>query len=173
MLNRFPYDYAIGSLHYVGDDFVFDSKLLWRKGADEFMRSYFRELGEMTREPQFEILGHLDVPVRNGKSVWGSYDPGRYEDLVRIVLQNCIRHGIALDVNSGGFRRPANNLMPDMQILQWYREMGGQYLTLGSDAHSPGEVGLHLERAIQSIRESGFKFIMRYSQRQPQPMALE
>jgi histidinol-phosphatase (PHP family) len=111
--------------------------------------------------------------VRNGKSVWGSYDPGRYEDLIRVVLQNCIQHGIALDVNSGGFRRPTKNLMPDMQILQWYREMGGQYLTLGSDAHSPGEVGLHLEQAIKSIRESGFKFLTRYSMRRPLPLILE
>jgi histidinol-phosphatase (PHP family) len=167
LLNRFPYDYAIGSLHYVGDNFVFDNRLLRRAGADAFMRPYFRELGEMTREPQFDVLGHLDVPVRNGKPIWGSYDPGRYEELIRVVLQNCIRHGIALDVNSGGFRRPAKNLMPDLRVLQWYREMGGERLTLGSDAHTPAEVGLYLDQALKGIQESGFKYLTQYIKRQP------
>ena len=54
---------------------------------------------------------------RNGRPTWGSYNPRRYEALIRAVLQNCIDHEIALDVNSGGLRRPANNLMPDLLIL--------------------------------------------------------
>jgi histidinol-phosphatase (PHP family) len=173
LLDRYPYDYVIGSLHYVGDDFMFNNKLLESKGVDGVMQSYFLELGKMTQNPQFEILGHLDVPVRNGKPIWGSYEPRRYEELIRAVLQNCIDHGIALDVNSGGMRRPANNLMPDLLILRWYQEMGGQHLTLGSDAHSPVDVGLHLDQALNSIRESGFKSITRYIRRQAAPLALE
>jgi len=173
LLDRYPYDFVIGSLHYVGDDFMFDNKLLQRRGADEIMQSYFLELGEMTRAPQFDILGHMDVPVRNGRPIWGSYDPRRYEVLVRAVLQNCIRCGIALDVNSAGLRKPANNLMPDLLILHWYREMGGQRLTLGSDAHAPADVGLHLDQALKFIRESGLKFITRYERRQASLVPLE
>jgi histidinol-phosphatase (PHP family) len=173
LLNRYPYDFAIGSLHYVGNDFMFDNKFLERRGADEIMRSYFLELGEMTRAPQFDILGHMDVPVRNGRPIWGSYDPRRYEALVRTVLQNCIDRGIALDVNSGGLRKPANNLMPDLLILCWYREMGGQRLTLGSDAHAPADVGLHLDQALKFIRESGLRFITRYERRQASLVPLE
>ncbi len=165
LLNHYRYDFVIGSLHYVGDDFMFDNKLLERRGADEIMQSYFLELGEMTRTPQFDILGHFDVPVRNGEPIWRSYDPRRYEALIRAVLQNCIDRGIALDVNSGGLRRPANNLMPDFLILRWYREMGGQHLTLGSDAHYPWDVGLHLDQALKFIRDSGLKFITRYERR--------
>jgi histidinol-phosphatase (PHP family) len=173
LLDRYPYDFVIGSLHYVGDDFMFNNKLLELRGADEIMQSYFLELGEMTRAPQFDILGHMDVPVRNGKLIWGSYDPRRYETLIRAVLQNCIDRGIALDVNSGGLRKPANNLMPDLLILHWYREMGGQLLTLGSDAHVPADVGLHLDQALKFIRESGLKFITRYELRHPSQLPLE
>jgi histidinol-phosphatase (PHP family) len=166
LLDRYPYDYVIGSLHYVGDDLMFDNKLLERKSADGIMQLYFIELEKMTRAPQFDILGHFDVPVRNGKPIWGGYDPQRYESLIRPVLQNCIDYGTALDVNSGGLRRPANNLMPDFLILQWYREMGGQRLTLGSDAHSPVEVGVYLDKALESIRELGFNCLTRYERRQ-------
>jgi histidinol-phosphatase (PHP family) len=172
LLDRYPYDFVIGSLHHVGDDFMFDNKILERKGADEIMRSYFLELEAMTRSPQFDILGHFDVPVRNGKLIWGGYDPSRYEEFIRVVLQNCIDHGIALDVNSGGLRRPANNLMPDLKILRWYQEMGGERLTLGSDAHSPADVGLHVDQALRFIRESGFKFLTRYERRQASQLSL-
>jgi histidinol-phosphatase (PHP family) len=173
LLDRYPYDFVIGSLHYVGDDFMFDNRLLARRGADEILQSYFLELGEMTRTAQFDILGHMDVPVRNGKPIWGGYDPQRYEAPIRIVLQNCIDRGIALDVNSGGLRRPANNLMPDLLILRWYREMGGQRLTLGSDAHTPGDVGLDLDQALKFIRESGLKFVTRYERRQASLLPVE
>jgi histidinol-phosphatase (PHP family) len=167
LLDKHPYDFVIGSLHYVGDDLMFDNKLLELRGADEIMRRYFLEMEKMTRSPQFDILGHMDVPVRNGKPIWGFYDPSRYEALIRAVLKNCIDQGVAVEVNSGGLRKPANNLMPDLLILQWYREMGGQRLTLGSDAHTPGHVGLHLDQALQAIRETGFKFITRYELRRP------
>ncbi len=173
LLDRYPYDFVIGSLHSVGKDSMFDNKLLKHKGVDEIMRSYFLELEEMTRAPQFEILGHFDVPVRNGKPIWGSYDPRRYEALIRAVLRNCIDHGISLDVNSGGLRRAANNLMPDLMILRWYQEMGGQRLTLGSDAHTPEDVGLQLDQALKFIRKAGFKFLARYERRQAELTAFE
>ena len=173
LLDRFHYDYVIGSLHYVGDELMFDNRLLERKGADGIMQPYFAELETMTRDPQFDILGHMDVPVRNGGTIWKSYDPRRYETTIRAVLRNCIDHGIALEVNSGGLRRPANNLMPDPQILRWYREMGGQLVTLGSDAHAPADVGLHLDQALKLIRETGWGFVTRYERRQPSLLPLE
>lgn len=173
VLDQYPYDYVIGSLHYVGEDLMFDNELLRRRGADGIMQSYFLELEEMTRNPQFDILGHMDVPVRNGGPIWKSYDPRRYEKPIRAVLQNCIDHGISLEVNSGGLRRPANNLMPDLRILQWYCEMGGQRLTLGSDAHTPGHVGLHLDQALKCIRDFGWEFLTRYAGRQPSALPLE
>ena len=58
-------------------------------------------------------------------------------------------------------------------ILRWYREMGGQRLTLGSDAHAPADVGLHLDQALKFIRESGLKFITRYERRQASLVRLE
>ena len=63
--------------------------------------------------------------------------------------------------------------MPDLLILQWYREMGGQRLTLGSDAHTPAEVGLHLDQALKFIRESGLTFITRYERRQASLLPLD
>ena len=165
LLSHYPYDYVIGSLHYVGGDLMLDNKLLAERGADGILQIYFQELAEMTRAPQFDILGHFDVPVRNGKPIWGSYDPRRYEAPIRTVLQNCIDHKLSLDINSGGLRKPAMNLMPDPLILQWYRQMGGERLTLGSDAHAAEQVGMNLDRALEAVKTAGLKTITHYHRR--------
>ena len=166
LLKCIPYDYAIGSLHYVGDDYMFDPGLFKRKTADEILTEYFIELERMTAQPEFDILGHLDVPVRNAKHLWGGFDPRRYESLIRPVLQHCIDHGLALDVNTAGLRQPALNLMPDPLVLRWYAEMGGERVTLGSDAHRSEDVGRHLDLAMDAIRAAGLKYVTQFVRRQ-------
>ncbi len=173
LLADYPYDYVIGSLHYVGDDFMFDEGFLASRPADEILMAYFDELEVMTRQPQFDILGHLDVPVRSAKIIWGGYEPQRYEDRIRAVLQNCIEHSLALDVNSAGLRKPARNMMPDASILRWYVDMGGQYVTLGSDAHSIDQVGQHLDQALQAVLQAGLKSVTQFERRRARLLPLE
>ena len=63
--------------------------------------------------------------------------------------------------------------MPDPLILRWYAEMGGRRLTLGSDAHAPADVGLHLDQVLKAIRDAGLKSLTRYERRQPSLLPLE
>ncbi len=173
VVQNHPYDYVIGSLHYVGDVFLFDQEFLSGQSTDEIMRMYFEELEKMTREPAFDILGHLDLPVRNAGHLWNGYHPSQYEELIRPVLQNCIDHGVALDVNVAGLRKPAQNIMPDPAILAWYREMGGERVTLGSDAHTAEHVGLHLEKGVQAVRAAGLKWVTSFERRQARLLPLD
>jgi histidinol-phosphatase (PHP family) len=168
LLERVPFDFVIGSLHFLGGHFLFDEKFYRQTPADGVFRAFFTELELMTRSPVFDILGHLDLPVRTSKPIYGGYDPARYEEYIRPVLQNVIAHNLALDVNAGGLRKPSQNLMPDPLILKWYAEMGGQCVTLGSDAHNAGQVGLNLETAIQAIRAAGLTHVAQFEQRQAQ-----
>jgi histidinol-phosphatase (PHP family) len=164
MLARAPFDYAIGSLHWVGRESVFD-KGYFRRPAEEAFRAYFEELERMTRTGGFEVLGHFDVPVRTAFGVYGGYDPRDYESMMRPVLRNCIEHGIALDINTSAMRRQAQVLMPGVEILRWYAQMGGERVTLGSDAHRLEEVGMHLEAAMHAAGEAGLRFLTRFDRR--------
>ncbi len=107
------------------------------------------ELDRMVRTADIDIVAHFDIPARTGIPIFG-YEPLRYEEKIRSVLKTCIERGLALDVNVSGLRKPARNIMPDPLILKWYTEMGGQRLTLGSDAHRLPEVSLHLEKGTRS-----------------------
>ena len=63
--------------------------------------------------------------------------------------------------------------MPDVRILKWYSEMGGQCLTLGSDAHRLPEISLHLEKGLEAVRAAGIKAITQFEQRQAFLLPLE
>lgn len=161
LLAQYPFDYALGSLHWVGAETIFD-RHYFRRSPDDAFRSYFLELERMTRAGGFDILSHFDVVSRVGCAVYGSYDPSRYEDVIRPVLRNCIERGIALDVNTKGLRSRAaafNHasplLTPGLDILKWYAEMGGERVTFGSDAHRPENIGADLHTALEAARAAG------------------
>jgi histidinol-phosphatase (PHP family) len=165
MLQRYPFDYAIGSLHFVGDQTVF-AEAYFQRPADEAYRLYFEELERMTRLGSFDVLGHLDVIIRTACRIYGEYHPRQYEAYIRPVLRNCIERGIALDINARGRRGSARRLSPDVEILTWYAEMGGERVTLGSDAHRSDEVGRDLDVALGAARAAGLKSVTMFEQRE-------
>ena len=171
VLTRSPFDYAIGSLHWVGRNALFRHEF-FRQPADVAFRLYYEELERMSRAGGFDVLGHLDFPVRIAFDVYGGYDPRPYEQWIRPVLRNCIENGIALDVNTSALRRTARVLMPGPEILRWYSEMGGERVTIGSDAHRPDQVGSHLEMALEAIKDAGIRSITQFERRRPRLIPL-
>ena len=167
VLVRVPFDYALGSVHFVGANFMFDEKFFRLHTADEVYPAYFSEVEKMLETADLDILAHLDVPVRTAKPIFG-YDPIRYEEQILRILRKVIDRNLALDVNAAGLRKPSQNLMPDPQILKWYAEMGGKRVTLGSDAHQADQVGLHLQTALETLRAVGLTHVTRFSGRKGQ-----
>ncbi len=172
LLQSYPFDYALGSLHWVGHEVVFDRNYFHRP-ADEAFRLFFEELERMTRVGGFDILSHFDVVVRVGQPIYGEYDPRRYEDVIRAVLRNCIEHGIALDVNTKGLRDRCRLLTPGVEILRWYVELGGERATLGSDAHRPDHLGANFDVALEAMRVAGLKCVTMFERREAKLVKIE
>jgi histidinol-phosphatase (PHP family) len=171
VLGRAPFDYVIGSVHYVGKNFMFNGEYFHSHTADEVYSDYFAEMDRMVRTAEIDIVAHFDIPARSGKPIFG-YEPARYEQKIRASLKTIIERSLALDVNVAGLRKAAQIIMPDPLILGWYAEMGGQRVTLGSDAHRLAEVSLHLEQGIQAIQAAGITHVTQFEQRQPRLVAL-
>jgi len=164
VLRRAPFDYVLGSVHFVGPHFMFDEAYFRAHTADEVYRAYFAEVETLLQVGDFDILAHLDVPVRTAKPIIG-YDPTRYKDQISHILRMVIDRNLALDVNAAGLRKVAQNLMPDPLILKWYAGMGGVQVTLGSDAHQSDQVGLHLDAALEAIRTAGISNVTQFERR--------
>ena len=167
MLDRYPFDYCLGSLHWVGDQSIFDKTWYEHQPASITFPAFFDELERMTALGGFDILSHFDVPARLATAIYGGYDPNAYEDHIRPVLRNCVANGLALDLNTAILRRRGSHTMtPGLDILRWYVELGGERVTLGSDAHQPSQVGSHLETAMDIARAAGLKYLTQFQGRQ-------
>lgn len=173
VLERYPFDYVLGSLHWVGGDSIFDLGYFQARPAAEAFGLYFAELARVARTGDFDILSHLDVPVRTAFAAYGRYDPREHEGGIREVLRACVERGLALDINTAALRRRAKLLNPGVEILRWYVELGGERVTLGSDAHRPDQVGAGLEAALDAARAAGLKHLTFYAGRQARLMAID
>ena len=164
ILAQAPFDYVLGSVHFVGPNFVFDENYYRANIADEVYPAYFAEVERMLQTADLDIVAHLDVPVRTATLIFG-YDPGRYKSQICSILSLIIDRSLALEVNAAGLRKASRNLMPDPLILEWYAGMGGKLVTIGSDAHASNQVGLHLDAALEAIRSAGISHLTQFEAR--------
>jgi histidinol-phosphatase (PHP family) len=170
-LRRHPWDYVVGALHYIGETLVFD-RAYFDRPADEAYRNYFEELRLVAEAGGFDILAHADIVKRYGHAHYGPFDPRPYEAEIRAALRECARKGIALEANTSTLRRPVAELSPAPLIFTWFHQEGGRRVTIGSDAHLPGDLGAGLDLALQAIRLAGFRELTRFERRRPISIAL-
>ncbi|MBN2305856.1 MAG: histidinol-phosphatase HisJ family protein [Anaerolineae bacterium] len=165
VLDQYPYDVILGSLHWVGDRSVFDDDFFKNAPPQDTIGAYFRELAELAQYGGFDVLSHPDVIKRVAYRVYGEFDITAWEDLVRPVWQACIDNQIAIEINTTGLRLPVQQAHPAPDALRWYREMGGERLTVGSDAHRPDHIAYEFETARTMARAAGFTRLCRFERR--------
>ena len=171
LINNHAWDFIIGSLHWVGDTLVFDQDYYLRPQQQAY-RDYFQELHQVARLNTVSILGHMDIVKRYGFDHYGRFDPKPYERELRPLLRSCADSGMALEVNTSTLRRPVKEPSPNTTILRWFREEGGHWVTVGSDAHQPEDVGFELEKAIECVMSVGFETLTGFERLSPYPIPL-
>jgi len=165
------WDFVMGSSHWVGDTLIFDPAY-YKRSKHEAYADYYQELIHLVQQGSINILAHIDIIKRSGFDYYGPYDPEAHEAELRTILRICAEREIALEINTSTLRRSIMEPSPTHKILSWFREEGGKWVTLGSDAHEPDEVGFGLEKAMQAVSIAGFKTLASYVRRTPRPIAL-
>ncbi|ADR35488.1 histidinol-phosphate phosphatase [Oceanithermus profundus DSM 14977] len=169
-LEAYPYDYVIGSVHFIGawpfdhPDFAAEFE---RRDRLEVYADYYALVYAAAESGLFDAIGHLDLPKK-----FGHLPPEEAWDLVEGVLGAIRDAGIALDVNTAGWRKPVGELYPAPRILRRARELGVP-VVLGSDAHAPDEVGARFAEAAALLAEAGYREAWVYKNRKPEPYPLE
>ncbi len=161
---RHPWDYFIGSVHYVSDSWDIDNpaKLSeWKKrDAFEVWSVYFERLAQAAKSRLFEIIGHADLPKKFGIRPAQDCRP-LYRDFVAAAAEA----GCAIELNTAGLRKDCHEIYPCAGLLQLARRKNVP-ITFGSDAHAPGEVGLNFAEAVALARSVGYTEACRFTRRQ-------
>ena len=173
ILDGAPLDFVIGSIHNLspaagGVDFFF---LNYTAEADvrSALDDYVQSLLDLSRLPFYDALGHIIYPLRyiNGRGGRRlTLDPWR--DQLDQVLRTVMETGRAIEVNTH-CGREVEDWRP---ILKRYRDLGGELVTLGSDAHRPDHVGRGLARAVRLLEQTGFRYLTVYRRRRPEQIKL-
>jgi histidinol-phosphatase (PHP family) len=160
---RHPWDYFIGSVHYVSDTWDIDNpaKLSeWKKrDAYEVWELYFERLASAAKSGLFEIIGHADLPKKFGIRPTRDCRPLYERFLDAAASADC-----AIELNTAGLRKDCREIYPSRELLEiaYARKVP---ITFGSDAHAPGEVGMNFVEAIELARGVGYTHWQRFAER--------
>lgn len=161
----YPFDLIIGSVHFVDGLDPYYPEYFEKWGNDAYSLYFDTVLRCIGQIKCYDSLGHLDYIARYGGKHGLSYSYAGYADLIDPILRRVIDDGKALECNTGGLSRGLCEPNPCYDILKRYRQMGGELITIGSDAHSPDTLGCSFESTGQCLKEIGFKYYTVYSNR--------
>lgn len=157
-------DFVIGSIHNFspergGADLVC-ADLSTPAACASLLDDYFTSMEKLAVSPYFDILGHILYPLRymNGMAV---IDP--YLDRVSEILRAVIASGRGIEVNTYRGRTVAEW----EPVLRRYKDLGGELLTVGSDAHDPAHAGGGVPAAYDLLRSLGFRAVCAYEKHSP------
>lgn len=151
------FDFILASVHNLRgmDDFYYlDFSNL---DIDYILNMYFDELIETALFENFDSLAHLTYPLRYIKNKTGSVpslEP--YQDKIDEIFKILIKNNKALEINVSGFYKELETSLPDKEQIMRFNELGGKYITIGTDAHECNFVGKGIERGIELAKECGF-----------------
>ena len=122
---------------------------------------------------RFDSLAHLTYPFRYLPPQWREEGYGRWRECIDAVLSALAEKGLALEINVSGLRQEIGRTLPDLPIIRRFRELGGEWVTVGSDAHRPEDVGRHIRDGLALAAEAGFRYYAVYENRTPQAHSLK
>lgn len=164
----YDFDFIIGSSHICHERDPYYPDFYEGRSEEEAYREYFSSILENIKKFQnFDVYGHLDYVVRYGPCKDKNYSYDRYQDVLDPILQALIDNEKGLEVNTGGLKSGLRDLHPCADILKRYRALGGELVTVGSDAHKPEDVAAHFDRAGQFLKNCGFSYYCVYEKRTP------
>ena len=166
LYERYPFDFIILSVHQVEDKGFWSQEFQQGRTQKEYNERYYEEMLALVKQFQnYSVLGHLDLIVRYDKM--GTY-PFRYvKHYVEKILREVIKNDKGIEVNTSSYRYGLKDSTPAMAILEMYRDMGGEIITLGSDSHAPAHLGTHMKTAKELLKSIGFRNFCTYDKMNP------
>ncbi|WP_370772847.1 histidinol-phosphatase HisJ family protein [Clostridium sp.] len=171
ILENIPFDFILGSVHNFDYNIGLVTYMSCHSKEESYSR-YFEEVNKVCMSPHIDVVAHLDLMKRYAFNTHGNYDFNEYKETIEEVLNNIIKAGKGIEVNTSTLRGVVNETMPSIDILKMYYDLGGRIITVGSDAHKAEDVGAGIRESIEVLKSIGFKNIYRFKNRQGIPVEI-
>ena len=161
-------DFLIGSIHTLSEK-MRGRDLFFLAPRDEAevracLADYLGQVKKLSEWGKFQVLGHLTLPLRylnEGRGMHVTFDG--FEDEIADIFRTIIPKGIGIELNTNRGNTP----LPDEKWLRLYRSLGGEIITVGTDAHSPASVGRDIREGQELLRSCGFTRLCTFRRKEP------
>lgn len=161
------FDFILMSCHIVDDKWLWSQEFQTGKTQDEYNIQYYEEIMRLVENyDNYSVLGHLDVIRRYDRQ--GKYPFEKIKPVVESILKRVIEQGKGIELNTSSFRYELGDLTPSRDILRFYKELGGEIITIGTDSHRPEQVDCDLMRGRNELIELGFTHFCTFDKMEPE-----
>lgn len=162
ILSAYPYDYIIGSVHFIGDwgfDNPEDTSRWSKENVDEIYKKYYDLLRKSAQSKLFDIMGHVDLVKK-----FGHRPKADMTTEIQKTAEVFKASGVAVEINTAGLRKPVKEMYPSLDALKIYAQAGVP-LTFGSDSHDPKDVAADFKKAFELARAAGYREYLTFKDR--------
>ena len=170
---NYPLDFIVASQHLVSSLDPYYPEVWEHKNPEDLIEEYYREmLANLKTIEDWDTLAHMDYIIR--------YIPGRKEQvydsisnhaqIIDEILCHVIERGKCLEVNTAGYKYGLGQPNPAPSILRRYRELGGENITIGSDAHAPEHIAVSFDQTAGLLTDIGFTHYCLFERRKMYPL---
>lgn len=162
------FDFVLASVHNLRNMADFYYLDFEKFDINEILNLYFDELAETASFNDFDSLAHLTYPLRYIKEKTGKIpDLSIYQDKIDNIFNILIMNNKALEINVSGLYKGFGSTLPDEAQIKRYNQLGGKYITIGSDSHNRDDVGKCIKQGIELAKNCGFTHYTIFEKRQP------
>ncbi len=167
---QYEFDFIIASSHLCnGKDPYFADEYFGGRDEKDGWREYFDYIYECIKGFEyFDVYGHLDYILRYGPTGNKNFDLKEFSEPIDLILKTLIEKGKGIEANTSGYKYGCGGPHPSFEILKRYRELGGEIITIGSDAHDTAHIADHFEDTAGLLKEAGFEYYCVFENRLPE-----
>lgn len=171
--DSYPFDFIIGSSHVVDGVDPYYPEYWEHRTKKQGIHDYFESIIHNCKAYQgFHVYGHIDyiiryVPGQITAEVKEDYSYPDYAELLDEVLKTILSYDKGIEVNTSALKRGHSHPHPKAEILKRYRELGGELITIGSDAHRPENVAQAFQLMPDFLKSLGFRYYATFIQGKP------
>ncbi|MEG0693694.1 MAG: histidinol-phosphatase HisJ family protein [Oscillospiraceae bacterium] len=174
VLNNYNLDYVIGSIHVTKgekDFYWMDYESMIDSEIEAALEKYYNEVYELAKWNKFDSLAHITYPYRyiiNAKAKRDiNINADKFDEIAAEVFKLIIKNGKAIENNSSSFTKSKEDYALNYKYLKMYFDLGGEFVTTGSDAHTPNIVGNGILEGYEMLKEIGFQSVTYFEKRKP------
>lgn len=161
-------DFVLGSIHVVDKKELYKSDFLKGRSNQAGIIAYFEDLKKsISSFNDFDSLGHIDVVRRYLINGEGDFQFDLYQDYIADILKSLISMNKGMEINTSGKRYGLTSFHPSTEILKLYKDLGGEIITVGSDAHRPEDLGYGFMEVLDLLKALGYRYYCIFKKRKP------